>query len=428
MKVLMFGWEYPPHISGGLGTACYHISRNLSEMDDIDLTVVLPKTYGDEDSSFMRLISAENVEITGTSGCMRTKLHLTAEEAVRLNSAYLSPAQYKKELKTLLEKKLKDNKSFSGEKPAKTTFTGKYGETLFEEILSYSDVGEALGKTEDFNVIHAHDWLTYPAGIAAKTISGKPLIAHVHATEYDRCGDRQGNPQILRIEKQGFDAADKIITVSDFTKNILVSRYNVKKNKIETVHNGVSFSMQHTDNRRISGMKTVTFLGRITMQKGPEYFVRAAGKLLKRAPEVRFVMAGTGEMLQEMIKLVARLNISDRFFFTGFVNADEVRQLFSISDIYVMPSVSEPFGITPLEAASAGVPVIISRQSGVAEVLKYAVKVNYWDTEALADAMYGLLYRRTFSDTVKKREKEEIPFLNWRSSAEKIRKIYYEVA
>jgi glycogen synthase len=428
MKVLMFGWEYPPHISGGLGTACYHISRNLSEMDDIDLTVVLPKIYGDEDSSFTRLISAENVEIPATSGCMRTKLHLTAEEAVRLNSAYLSPAQYKKELKTLLDKKLKYNKSFSGANPVKTTFTGKYGETLFEEILSYSDVGEALGKTEDFNVIHAHDWLTFPAGIAAKTISGKPLIAHVHATEYDRCGDRPGNPQILSIEKQGFDAADKIITVSDFTKNILVSRYNVKKNKIETVHNGVSFSMQHPDTRRMSGMKTVTFLGRITMQKGPEYFVRAAGKLLKRAPEVRFVMAGTGEMLQEMIKLVARMNISDRFFFTGFVNADEVRQLFSISDIYVMPSVSEPFGITPLEAASAGVPVIISRQSGVAEVLKYAVKVNYWDTEALADAMYGLLYRRTFSDTVKKRENEEIPFLNWRSSAEKIRKIYYEVA
>ena len=259
------------------------------------------------------------------------------------------------------------------------TFSGKYGANLLEEVARYAVVAAQVAKDLEgqFDVIHAHDWLTYFAGIAAKRVSGKPLVVHMHATEFDRSGENI-NTQTYAIERAGMHAADMVIAVSNLTRNIVIDRYGVEPEKVVTVHNAVRFAEKQTElPERGVDDKIVTFLGRITYQKGPDYFVEAAAKVLKRVPDVRFVMAGSGDMMNHVIRRVASLGIADRFHFTGFLRGDDVQKMFQLSDVYVMPSVSEPFGISPLEAMRSNVPVIISKQSGVAEVLDYAVKVDY---------------------------------------------------
>ena len=274
-------------------------------------------------------------------------------------------------------------------------------------------------------LIHAHDWLAYPAGIAAKKISGKPLIIHVHATDFDRSGGSV-NPKVYEIEKQGMDAADHIITVSNLTRNIVIGRYGIDPAKVTTVYNAVEPASTEEKLRLKKGVdeKIVTFLGRITMQKGPEYFIEAAKLILEKMSNVRFVMAGSGDMMNAMIKRVAALKISDRFHFTGFLQGDDVFDMFRMSDVFVMPSVSEPFGIVPLEAMQSNVPVIISHQSGVSEILKYAIKIDYWDTHAMADAIYGLLNYPAVWNMFMKYGREEVENLRWRNSAKNVRDIY----
>ena len=273
------------------------------------------------------------------------------------------------------------------------TFSGKYGANLMEEVARYAVVAAQVARDLEgqFDVIHAHDWLTYYAGIAAKRVSGKPLVVHMHATEFDRSGENI-NTQVYAIERAGMMAADRVIAVSNLTRNIVITRYGIPADKVVTVHNAVRFAENNTEapERGVKD-KIVTFLGRITYQKGPDYFVEAAAKVLKRVPDVRFVMAGSGDMMNHVIRRVARLGIADRFHFTGFLRGEDVHKMFQLSDVYIMPSVSEPFGISPLEAMRSNVPVIISKQSGVAEVLDYAIKVDYWDVDAMADAIYALL-------------------------------------
>ena len=309
------------------------------------------------------------------------------------------------------------------------TFSGKYGANLMEEVARYAMVAAQVAKDLEgqFDVILAHDWLTYFAGIAAKRVSGKPLVVHMHATEFDRSGENI-NRRVYAIEKAGMQAADRVIAVSELTRRIVIGKYGIPAEKVVTVHNAVRFgeSEDAVPERAVKD-KVVTFLGRITYQKGPDYFVEAAAKVLQRVPDVRFVMAGSGDLMNHVVRRVAQLGIADRFHFTGFLKGGEVQRMFRLSDVYVMPSVSEPFGISPLEAMRSGVPVIISRQSGVAEVLDYAIKVNYWDVDALADAIYGLLTYPALGRMFASKGLEEVTGLKWTNAAAKIKTVYETV-
>ena len=428
MKVLMFGWEFPPHISGGLGTACYGLTKGLTSFDDINLTFVVPKVYGNENKPDMKLIGASDVELSNEIIVKQRKLEMRKfNEFHQQISAYITPEQYEK---ILTEKKNKFKDTVINTSSGKLKFTGGYGTSLFEEISRYGVVASEIAKNEPHDVIHAHDWLTYPAGIEAKNASGKPLVVHVHATEYDRSGEKL-NEKVYEIEKKGMEIADKVITVSDFTRNIVISKYKISPSKVVTIHNAVEptnhGNIKHSWKNGTND-KIVTFLGRITRQKGPEYFVEAAYKVLQKMDNVRFVMAGGGDLMENMIKQVARLKISDRFHFTGFLRGDDVYRMYAMSDLYIMPSVSEPFGISPLEAIQSNVPVIISKQSGVSEVIDNAIKIDFWDIESLADAIYGVLNYKALADLLKNKSKQEVNYLTWDKVATKVREIYYQVA
>ena len=297
-----------------------------------------------------------------------------------------------------------------------------------EEVARYALVALSIANNFEYDVIHAHDWLTYAAGIAAKKVSGKPLIVHVHATEFDRSGENV-NQVVYDIERNGMEAADRVITVSNFTRQIVIERYGIPAEKVFTVHNAVEpiDKPESDDVTKHVREKIVTFLGRVTYQKGPDYFVEAAHKVLQRDPNVRFVMAGSGDLLNRMIRRVAQLKMGTRFHFTGFLAGAEVDRMFSMSDVYVMPSVSEPFGISPLEAMRTNVPVVISKQSGVAEVLQHALKVDFWDIDALADAIYGILHYDGLRKMFARYGKSEVDSLLWENAALKVLDIYNNV-
>jgi glycosyltransferase involved in cell wall biosynthesis len=307
-------------------------------------------------------------------------------------------------------------------------FSGGYDHELMNEIQKYAVVASIIAEENEFDIIHAHDWLAYPAGIAAMEVSGKPLVIHVHATDFDRSGGNV-NPDVYRIEKNGMDAAAKIITVSNLTRDIVINRYHIDPAKVETVYNAVEpvAISEHMIMRKGFDEKVVTFLGRITMQKGPEYFIEAANKVLKKMDNVRFVMAGSGDMMERMMRRAAALKITDRFHFTGFLRGADVFSMLYMSDVYIMPSVSEPFGISPLEAMQSNVPVIISKQSGVAEILTHAVKTDFWDIDAMADAIYGILNYPALANMFIYNGKEEVIRLKWDNSARHVRDIYYRV-
>ena len=288
-------------------------------------------------------------------------------------------------------------------------------------------VASAIALENDFDVIHAHDWLTYAAGIAAKKISGKPLVIHVHATSFDRASDNAIDTRVFALEKMGMEAADKIMAVSNLTRNIVINKYGIDPSKVVAVHNAVDFDeFKQMEVKRGVDDKIVTFLGRITYQKGPEYFIEAANKVLKKCDNVRFVMAGNGDLMNRSIRRVAKLGIADKFHFTGFLRGDDVKKMFAYSDVYIMPSVSEPFGISPLEAMKSNVPSIISKQSGVAEVLSYAIKTDFWDIDAMADAIYGLLKYPALASMSAKCGVEEVNNLKWENAALKMIDVYQE--
>ena len=425
MKVLMFGWEFPPHISGGLGTACYGLTKGLAAYDDVEVIFVVPKAHGDEEQSNMNLIGANNVPVTRKViqfHDLQKKIDYYEIESGMV--PYMDPEEFWK----LSSKKHSEKTRFiQTDDQGRLEFTGTYGADLLYEIYKYSLIAEVIAGEQEFDLIHAHDWLTYPAGIAAKEVSGKPLVIHVHATDFDRSGGSV-NPKVYEIEKRGMDAADKIITVSNLTRKIVIEKYGIDPAKVVTVYNAVEPVSKEEKARLKKGVeeKIVTFLGRITMQKGPEYFIEAANLVLKRMKNVRFVMAGSGDMMNKMVKRAAELKITDYFHFTGFLKGDDVYNMFRMSDVFVMPSVSEPFGIVPLEAMQTNVPVIISNQSGVSEILRFAIKTDYWDTHAMADAIYGLLNYPSMWHMFMKYGKEEVDNLQWKNSAKNVRDVYYE--
>ncbi len=416
MKALMFGWEFPPHILGGLGTASYGLTRGMHNCGGMEISFVIPKPYGDEDRTFAQIIGASETTVAWrdvsreyVQSCigkvMEPDLYFDLRSHIYADFNYM---------------RLNDLGCIE--------FSGRYPDNLLEEINNYSIVAGVIARTIPCDVIHSHDWLTYPAGIHAKEITGKPLVIHVHATDFDRSRGSV-NPTVFEIEKNGMEYADHIITVSDLTRQTVIEKYGIPPDKVTTVHNAVVplsedlLSIPKPDNKD----KVVTFLGRITMQKGPEYFVEAAAKVLKKNHNVRFVMAGSGDMMNKMIALAAKRGIADRFHFTGFLRGRQVYEMLKASDVYIMPSVSEPFGISPLEAMQMGVPSIISKQSGCAEILQNVIKTDYWDIDAMADAIHSIISYPAMYETLKQQGMEELKGITWEKAGQKVIDIYRRV-
>lgn len=415
MKALMFGWEFPPHILGGLGTASYGLTKGMAEQPDMEITFVIPKPRGDEDQSFAKIIGTSYVPVVWKEN---SREHVESRIGWIMN-----PDEY-----FWLRNGIKyDFRRIHTNDLGCIDFSGRYPDNLIEEISNYEAAASVLAHQLDFDVIHSHDWLTYPAGRFAKQISGKPLVIHVHATDFDRSRGKV-NPTVYKIEKDGMDAADHIMTVSNLTRRTVIEKYYQHPDKVTTVHNAVE-PLEDADSfvKKPRKDKIVTFLGRITMQKGPEYFVEAARRVLEHTKDVRFVMAGSGDMMNAMIELAAQSGIADRFHFPGFLRGRAVHEMLAQSDVYIMPSVSEPFGISPLEAMQVGTPSIISYQSGCAEILTNVIKTDYWDIDAMANAIYSIVTYPSMYKSLRERGLEEVNNIKWYDAGLKVRAIYDKV-
>ncbi len=540
MRVLMLGWEFPPFITGGLGTACAGLTKSLVNAGT-EVTFVLPKSVGPDSASHVRLVTPRGiteplqntVAATSASAALSTialpsarqpqaitpSASFAAEAAVntsrsgfvRIGSTSISGSAWRSEFQTRLEafqqtrflevpmiapavyantnaestfesettsgaftvedrqivagtptlKEMLEWADFSGWNPDRVRVLAESGafpgldpveiaiQTALPEAGSsksrmqdgaaeaadYS--GDLLGAAAryarfcvdalggiEFDVIHAHDWLTYPAGMALQKLTGKPLVVHVHSTEFDRSGETP-NQQVYSIERRGMHAATRVISVSMLTKNVCVRRYHVPASKIDVVYNGVELRPEDVGTQPIhSKDKIVLYFGRITMQKGPEYFIRAAKRVLDYMDNVKFVVAGNGDQAQRMIEMAATLGIGHKVLFTGFLRGRDISRVFSMADLYVMPSVSEPFGIAPLEAMSHNVPVLISKTSGVSEVLVHALKADFWDIDDMADKIIAVLRHPILSDTLKERGSFEVRGISWDGTATKCVQTY----
>jgi glycogen(starch) synthase len=412
MRILMFGWEFPPLMSGGLGTACFGMTRALAALDH-EITFVLPRAGGKAEPTHVRLVPASGMAAPEPG---LEEPFVFQGLSIRSVDSMLRPYLSKSRYPSLL----------SGPPGSRfIAISGDYGADLISEAVRYGRVAGAIAGEHPCDVIHAHDWMTVFAGIEARRISGRPLILHIHALEFDRSGENI-NQDIYDIERFGLEVADHVIAVSHFTKNIMIERYGIDPGKVTVVHNAVT-RREAGAIRRIekdSGWKTVLFLGRITFQKGPDYFVDAAARVLREMPEATFIMAGAGDMMTQMVERVATLGIGSRFHFTGFLQGDDVERALTMSDLYVMPSVSEPFGISPLEAMLCDVPVIISRQSGVSEVLRHALQVDFWDVEELANKIVAVLKHPPLAAEMVKASRDELRHIRWEHSAGKILNVY----
>ena len=540
MRVLMLGWEFPPFITGGLGTACAGLTKSLVNAGT-EVTFVLPKSVGPDSASHVRLVtprgiteplqntvaapsasaalSAIAVPSAPQPQAITPSASFAAEAAVntarsgfmRIGSTSISGSAWRNEFQTRLEafqqtrflevpmiapavyantnpestlesettsgvftvhdrqivavtptlKEMLEWADFSGWNPDRVRVLAESGafpgldpveiaiqtalpeagssksrmQDSAAEAADYS--GDLLGAAAryarfcvdalggiEFDVIHAHDWLTYPAGMALQKLTGKPLVVHVHSTEFDRSGETP-NQQVYSIERRGMHAATRVISVSMLTKNVCVRRYHVPASKIDVVYNGVELRPEDVGTQPIhSKDKIVLYFGRITMQKGPEYFIRAAKRVLEYMDNVKFVVAGNGDQAQRMIEMAATLGIGHKVLFTGFLRGRDISRVFSMADLYVMPSVSEPFGIAPLEAMSHNVPVLISKTSGVSEVLVHALKADFWDIDDMADKIIAVLRHPILSDTLKERGSFEVRGISWDGTATKCVQTY----
>jgi glycogen(starch) synthase len=442
MNIFMLGWEFPPFISGGLGTACYGLTRGLSELGH-HVIFVLPQPVASEFTTHVKLKTPSSEQVQRyTSYSMREFENVEFRAIPSMLRPYDRPleegseaiAQHGQEMLALEHVR---STTISGTETTTTNRAvipmagpgpaGHYAGDMFAETLRYASIAVALAREEKFDVIHAHDWMTYPAGMAVAAATGKPLVVHVHSTEFDRSGEHV-NQRIYDLERQGVHTAEKAIAVSHLTRNILLSRYSAPADRVEVVYNAIdnngngnSVTLPPTIRR---DEKIVLFLGRITMQKGPEYFLAAAKKVLEHMENVRFVMAGSGDMAKRSIELAAELGIGHKVVFTGFLRGDDVTRVFKMADLYVMPSVSEPFGIAPLEALSHDVPVLISKQSGVSEVLTHVLKVDFWDIDEMANKIIAILRHPPLHATLREHGAFEIQKLTWRDSAANCVRIY----
>ncbi|MFN5496757.1 MAG: glycosyltransferase [bacterium] len=501
LRVLMLGWEFPPFITGGLGTACYGLTKAL-DRQGVDVTFVLPKTIPPDGASHVRLVTP-GATVERSTGRLPKPVGTASNAVVREPARVPEPVApaadgrltvSEQESWTKIVAEFQSTRFIeipgeyptvyaesSGNSPARIAEAvrlmrdagwsierirtlakaGAFPELTRDPVehaiatalpetadrpkepvgargadaADYS--GDLLGMADryarfvadavrgvDFDVIHAHDWLTYPAGLAVAKLSGKPLLVHVHSTEFDRSGEHP-HQQIYNIERRGMHGATRAIAVSMLTKNVCINRYGVNGSKIDVVYNGVDLDPAAAGIERIESKdKIVLYFGRITMQKGPEYFIQAAKKVLEYMDDVKFVVAGSGDQAQRMIEMAATLGIGNKVLFTGFLRGRDIARVFSMADLYVMPSVSEPFGIAPLEAMSHNVPVLISKSSGVSEVLMHALKVDFWDIEDMADKIIAVLRHPPLSRQLVQHGNFEIRGINWDGAATRTIRCY----
>jgi glycosyltransferase involved in cell wall biosynthesis len=454
MRVLMLGWEFPPFISGGLGVACYGLTRAMNELG-VEVYFVLPRAVRSDLATHVRLIApkaetngnaAPWVPIMGPGGLLSYRLKNMENVTfvpVQINLApYATAGTYAQRAETertaFLEEMAtegelrevgREQQGLASSGGESALLTGQYGRNLMSEVHRYTKLLMAFAHRIEFDVIHAHDWMTFPAALAVAGITGKPLVVHVHSTEFDRSGDNV-NQIVYDIERAGMHGATQVIAVSNLTRNICISRYGADPQKVSVVHNQIDIdesaatAVQEGPVDFNKDERLVLFLGRMTMQKGPEYFVAAAKKVLEKMGNVKFVMAGDGDMFRRVIELAAHLGIGHRILFTGFLRGDDVQKIFRMADLFVMPSVSEPFGLVPLEAMSQNVPVIISKQSGVSEVLTHVLKVDFWDINEMANKIIAVLRHAPLQETLKKHAHFEVRKFSWHDAASACVKVY----
>ena len=422
MRILMFGWEFPPHISGGLGTACYELTRTLSRHGNT-ITFVVPRANQPARQSPVHVVAAAGVPLPYPSSVEEFFQSLNLKTADSILRPYLTEEDYPLALRAA------SGDGTKNEQPSVMASPNHYGKNLMAEVARYSEIGEELALKEEFDIIHAHDWMTFLAAIRAKRATGKPMVAHIHAVEYDRSGDSI-NTGIFEIEKMGMEAADHVIAVSHYTRNLILSQYGIRPEKVSVVHNAVSrhqaTRVYHIPHDRKK--KTVLFLGRITSQKGPDYFIEAAARVLEKTPDVMFVMAGSGDMLPRMIERVGTLRLGTHFHFTGFLQGHDVERMYAMSDLYVMPSVSEPFGLSPLEAMIYDVPVILSKQAGVTEIMPHALTVDFWNVDDIANKILAVLKYPALSRELLRNGRKALRSIRWEVAAERIQLIYNKLA
>ena len=432
MKILMLGWEFPPFISGGLGTACHGLTWGMSQAG-AEVIFVLPRPIvGQSDSHVSILSPAQLAELSGESPESLAQLpNVTIQAVDAVLSPYSTQTDHARHVADLSELQIQAR---SADSPAGLrgidlpTSSAHYAGNLFQEVQRYAHLVSKIARRQSFDVIHAHDWMTYPAGVALAKRTGKPLVVHIHSTEFDRSGEHV-NQHVCDIERQGMTAADRVIAVSHLTKSICTSRYAIDARKIDVVYNAIINGHHQLDERAsiAKGEKIVLFLGRITMQKGPEYFLAAAKKVLSVMDNVKFIMAGTGDLTRRTIEMAAEMGIGHKVLFPGFLRGPDVEKVFRMADLYVMPSVSEPFGIAPLEAMSNDVPVIISKQSGVKEILTHVLSVDFWDISEMANKIVAVLRHPPLQSTLRQHGNFEVRKLSWVDSAQQCIKVYQSV-
>ncbi len=397
MKVLMFGWEFPPFSKGGLGTACHGLVKGLSG-HGVDIVLVLPSYDGQSTMSHVNIVAADRVQ------------NVNIHRVPSLLTPYITSKEYIERYHAHGQKK-----------------AGIYGSNLFEEVDRFAAAAADIAKNESYDIIHAHDWLTFEAGIAAKKTSGKPLVVHVHATEFDRTG---GNPNqhVYDIERHGMQEANAVIAVSEYTKRKIVEHYGIAPQKVYVVHNAVEPRLQAFPPSKLNAHdKIVLFLGRITLQKGPDYFLYAANMVAKRIPNVKFILVGTGDMEPFIIEKAVELGLTDKVLFTGFLTGPDIDRAYKMADLYVMPSVSEPFGIAALEAMSNGTPVLISKQSGASEVIRNCLKADFWDVHDIAQKIISVLQHPALKETMQDEGNREVVKFTWSESSRKCEDVYAKV-
>lgn len=454
MRVFMLGWEFPPFISGGLGTACYGLTKAMSGIGT-DIIFVIPRPVSNPFSTHVRLVTpndrpgaARAKAAGGTTEFRLDEFEHVSFRTVDANlvNPYNTPADYDQEQARVerdafLKRQLVpvQPQTVTAEAPARPGETrlvapnvtnAHYAGNLFAEVARYANLASDIARGEQFDIVHAHDWMTYPAGLAVAGATGKPLVVHVHSTEFDRAGQNI-DQRIYDIERRGMHAAMKVIAVSGLTKSLIVKHYGIEPDKVEVVYNaiesngsGLGFDERYNISK---DEKIVLFLGRITMQKGPEYFLAAAKKVLEVMDNVKFVMAGSGDLIRKTIEMAAGMGIGHKVLFTGFLRGADVDRIYQMADLYVMPSVSEPFGIAPLEAMSHDVPVIISRQSGVSEVIQNALKVDFWDVNEMANKIVAVLRHPPLGQTLRQHGSFEIRRMSWTDAARSCVDVYQQV-
>lgn len=415
LRVLKLGWEFPPLVNGGLGIACHGLARALAR--HVDLTVIVPRTAADHEPEGFKLLGLHQ-HPTPSPG-----LSHRYEPFARVHPVPVRLDPYETTLATPLAGPPATVGPATGP-PSHFQDGDLYGPDLANKVLEFSKLAAAIAAGETFDLIHAHDWMTFLAAVQIKEATGKPLVVHVHASQYDRAGP-QSRGWIHDIERLGMEHADLVIPVSHYTGGILASHYGIERSKIHPVHNGADPVESFTTRKKFPE-KLVLFLGRLTAQKGPEFFLEIASRVITRHPETRFVVAGTGEKLRHLIESGAFRGLGGHFHFTGFLDKPRVHELLSMTDVYCMPSVSEPFGLSALEAAQFGIPAVISKQSGVAEVLKAALKADFWDVDLMASHIVSLLTDESLRSSVIQQARLDIAAATWDAAAERIVKLYQQ--